>query len=797
MKRIHFKPLSSRWLFAACALIPGLLPVAARGQETTPAPEPVAEVRIVGNKNVPTHRILAELRTRAGSMFDPRLAQEDQKRLVATRQFVDVGVERKRESHGLVVIFRVIEAAPVRQVLFEGNESIDDKALRKEIGLDVRPTSKDKTKPKDGFETGRPLDAAAAHEAARKIQQLYFKKSYPFAEVKVAEGGQSGDTRVLFRIHEGPRTFISDVNFIGNVDFPARLLATKTKTKPRRLGFFGGKYSGTDIEEDVQKLIAYYRSLGYFDAKVSREIQMSDDRETATVNFVISEGQRYSIRSVQFLGNKKLANDELVGGLKMTDGQLFNQAALQADLQKVQGKYGALGHVEAKVNGDVRFLDDPGVVDVVYEISEGEPFYVGRVLVQGNTVTRDNVIRRDIKLAPGDLLDTNKVRESERELRNTQLFQANYLAGTGPQVKISGEGPNLRDLVAEVQEGQTGRIMFGVGVNSDAGLIGNIVISEQNFDITRFPADLSDLFGGDAFRGGGQQFRLEAAPGTQVSRYLVSWRDPMIFDLPYSFGVSGHYFERFFREYDEERAGVQFTVGHEFTDQIRGAVGLRVENIDISDPDVPTPPDLLEVVGGNFLTAITTSLEHDTRDNPFIPTSGHFYEVAFQQGFGDFTFPKVTLEGRHFWTMTERVDGSGKQVLSLRGTVGFAGEDTPLFERFYAGGFRNFRGFRFRGVGPDQLGVNVGGEFMALGSLEYQIPITADDALQMVVFSDFGTIEEDVEITDFRITAGVGLRIVIPMLGPAPLAFDFAFPIHSAETDDEQVFSFFIGFFRN
>jgi outer membrane protein insertion porin family len=495
----------------------------------------------------------------------------------------------------------------------------------------------------------------------------------------------------------------------------------------------------------------------------------------------------------------------LAEGLKLEQGQPFNQQKLQADTQKITDKYGALGHIEAKISPDIQYREQPGEVDVVYDIKEGDPFYVGRILITGNHTTKDNVIRRELRLHPGELFDTTAARRSESELRRTQLFLANYQAGTGPTITPLGEGTNLRDISqpqrdvdveVRVDEAQTGRLLFGVGVNSDAGLLGNLIISEQNFDLFRWPASFGDFLAGDAFRGGGQEFRLEAAPGTQFSRYLISWREPHLLDSPYSLGLSGHFFQRNYREYDEERAGGTISIGHEFTDQIRGALGLRIENVNISDPDVPTPPDLLEVLGDNFLTALTLSLEHDTRDNPFIPSCGHFAQVAFEQGFGDFSFPKVSLEGRQYWTVTERIDGSGKNILSLRGTVGFAGDDTPMFERFFAGGFRNFRGFEFRGVGPSVFDVHVGGEFMLLGSVEYQLPITADDTLQMVFFSDFGTVEEDVRISDFRVTAGLGLRVIVPMLGPVPLAFDFAFPLHSADTDDEQVFSFFIGFFR-
>ncbi len=759
--------------------------------------EPIAEVRVTGNRVVPLEKIMAEIRTRAGSPPQHKLIQDDIARLIATRQFFDVGVEYLHEPHGLVVLFRVLEGNQIREIVIEGNKAVSTDKLREKAGLKLDKKTPDKL---------RTFDIARAKNAAALMEDYYHDKGYSFAQVLIIEGTQPGDSRLLYRVMEGPKVQITDVDFefVDKNTIGDRRLATQIDTKPRRLGFFGGKYKIRQIDEDVHKLAAYYHGLGFFDAKVSRAVRESDDRSKVQVVFVIEEGQQYVVRSIQMKGNEKFTAEQLAEGFKLAAGQPFYQSKMQHDVKKVEDKYGAIGHIKRKVNADVRFRNEPGEVDVVYAIDEGDPYYVGQIFITGNTVTKDSVIRRELRLYPGELYDLTAQRRSEANLRRTQLFLANYQAGTGPTVTPIGEGPNLRDgnitdVEVHVDEGQTGRMLFGVGVNSDAGVIGNIIISEQNFDLFNWPSSFSDLIYGDAFRGGGQEFRLEAAPGTQFSRYLISWRQPRMFDLPYSFGVSGHYFQRNYREYDEARGGGTVTLGHNFTDQIRTSLGLRVENVHIDDPDVPTPEDLAEVLGDNFVAAVTLGAEYDTRDNPFMPTCGYMTSINFEQGFGDFTFPSVTLEGRKFFAITERMDGSGKQVLGLRGTVGFAGNNTPLFERFFAGGFRNFRGFEFRGVGPvgeNNDDVHVGGDFMMLGSVEYLIPVTADDALQVALFSDFGTVEENVEIDDFRITAGFGFRVAVPILGPMPLAFDFAFPLHSADTDDEQIFSFTIGIFR-
>ena len=171
-------------------------------------------------------------------------------------------------------------------------------------------------------------------------------------------------------------------------------------------------------------------------------------------------------------------------------------------------------------------------------------------------------------------------------------------------------------------------------------------------------------------------------------------------------------------------------------------------------------------------------------------------EAAYEQGLGDFTFPIFTVEGSRYFTTWQRPDGSGKQVVALRSTFAWAGSDTPVYERFFAGGYRSLRGFEFRGVGPRVNDFNVGGDFMLLNSIEYQVPVVANDQFYLVAFLDSGTVERNVEIRDYRVSAGVGMRLTIPALGPVPLAFDFGFPIVRASGDREQIFSFWIGMFR-
>lgn len=345
-----------------------------------------------------------------------------------------------------------------------------------------------------------------------------------------------------------------------------------------------------------------------------------------------------------------------------------------------------------------------------------------------------------------------------------------------------------------VEETQTGRFMFGAGINSDAGVTGQIVIDERNFDITRLPTSWRDFADGTAFRGAGQGLRIEAMPGTQVQRYLVSFTEPYLFDTPVSFNVSGFLYDRRFFDWSEQRLGGRMALGYRLTPDMSVAASLRAENVEITNPRVMIP-QLTNVLGDNGLYSGRLTLTSDTRDIPFAPTAGHLIELGVEQAFGTFDFPRADLDLRKYFLVRERPDGSGRHTLGFLFRLGFSGSHTPIFENYFAGGYSTLRGFDFRGASPMVNTVRVGGTFMFLGAAEYVFPLTADDMLKGALFCDFGTVEPDVRLRadTYRVAPGFGLRVNVPALGPAPLAFDFAFPVAKADTDDTRVFTFFLG----
>jgi len=252
----------------------------------------------------------------------------------------------------------------------------------------------------------------------------------------------------------------------------------------------------------------------------------------------------------------------------------------------------------------------------------------------------------------------------------------------------------------------------------------------------------------------------------------------------------------FYRDWNEQRLGGRVSLGYQFSPDLSGNVAFRGEDILITQPRVAGVAPLDAVLGHTQLYSVMPTLKHDTRDNTFLATEGHYIEGAFEYAFGSFQFPRFTFNYRRHFMMRERPDGSGRHVLSFYHIFGIEGNNTPIYERFYAGGFSTLRGFQFRGASPQINTVEVGGNFESISSIEYMFPITADDMLRAVTFVDFGTVEPNLSINNFRVAPGVGLRITIPALGPAPIALDFAVPVSYAPTDIKQIFSFFVGFGR-
>jgi outer membrane protein assembly complex protein YaeT len=749
----------------------------------------VADVVVSGNKLTPTQQIANLLKTRAGADYNADTVQEDVRTLYATKQFANVQAETRPQPDGRIVVYFIVRDVPsvIQRIVYNGAHHLgSDDTISKDI---------------THLHVGDPLHPTTNKIAAQAIVAKLNEDGRPFASCDLLRGDQPGDTEVIFNISEGPQARIGSISFEGNTFVAGSVLKTHILSAQKGpLGLlFPGKLNPALVEADIAKLEEYYKSFGYLNVQVSRDLRWSPDGRDVELVFHVHEGVRYQLQDApKISGVTSLSPDVLESYRKVTKGQYYNQADIDKDLAAIRDVLGAQGHESRTVATPFYSKDAPGVCTVQYEVIERPPARVGQIFIVGNERTRQDIILNQVPLYPGQVLSYPAVREAERNLTRLGIFKST--PESHPTVTVIDDPANpdseFKDVLVNVEEDNTGSLLFGVGVNSDAGLSGSIVLNEHNFDITRWPTSLEDALSGNAWRGGGQELRLEAVPGTQVSRYTAAFREPFLFNSPYSLGVNAYYYTHTFNEDDESRLGGRVTVGRKLNEYWTVNGSLRVENVGIHNVSPFAPPAYQQVVGNNLLVGLRAGVTYDDRDSFLRPTKGQLLDISWEQVTGDNNYPLVNVDFNKYFTVWQRADGTGRHVIALHSAVGWAGTTTPVYERFYAGGFRSIRGFEFRGVGPDINGFKVGGDFLLLNSLEYQIPVKANDSIMLVGFIDSGTVEQRVEIKDYRVTAGFGARVVVPMLGQVPIALDFGFPIVKGPRDNDQVFSFWLGFFR-
>ena len=383
----------------------------------------VAAVNIVGNSQVATERILSMLITRQGKLHDPQAVQEDVKTLVRSGLFQDVRSFNKDVPGGKLVTFQVVERRLIQYVRYIGNLKVSDKKLNNNVGLS----------------RGDPLNRFAIEESNRRLQSFYNEQGFGEAHVEILEGTGLQDKGVVFQIHEGNVTRIFKTEFVGNTIASDGRLKTQIDSKPGILWFFGGKANNDEINDDVTRLTAYYRSLGYFQARIGRQIEYNADRTWMTVKFIINEGARYRVRNIRMIGNKTFPAGRLMATTELRPGEFFNLSRMQADLVKIRDEYGGQGFIFADVQAEPRFKETPGELDIVFNVKEGKQYRVGQIFVNIDgefSHTKRSVVLNRLSIRPGDVVDIRKLRASERRLQSSSLFNVNPALGELPKIVV-------------------------------------------------------------------------------------------------------------------------------------------------------------------------------------------------------------------------------------------------------------------------------------------------------------------------------------------------------------------------
>lgn len=385
--------------------------------------KPIQQVVLRGLQQVDESRVRSMLQTREGRDYDPDLEQKDIRTLIGSGLFQNVRTSRSPGDTGLIITFDLIERPLIQYVRFQGNQKKKEKQLVGQAGLKV----------------GDPLNRFSIEEGRRRLEEFYQQAGFSEAQVTVIEGLNPSDRGVAFQIVEGPRQRIAAVRFEGNTITSDARLKTQIQSKPAIARLFGGNVVRDEIDQDLQRLTAYYRSLGFLRATIKHQLDWNDDRTWLTITFVIEEGIRYRIRQIRFQGNQLFAADQLLAKTESRTGSFFNLERLRRDRTAIVEEYGALGYIYADVNAEPQFLEEAGWLDLVYQIQEGDQYRVGRILVNINgdeRHTQRSVVLNRLSIRPGDIIDLRELRASERRLTHSQLFMHDPTQGITPSIRV-------------------------------------------------------------------------------------------------------------------------------------------------------------------------------------------------------------------------------------------------------------------------------------------------------------------------------------------------------------------------
>jgi len=747
-----------------------------------PSQAAIGQVRILGNQTIPANKILKQVRSRPGAAFDAELVSDDARRIMLMPQVRDVHWRVMPVGEQVDIVFEVSETPRVESVAFLGNKNIKTKTLAKELQ----------------FAKGDALDRFQINQGRDALAKAYHDKGYYFAEVNLNEKLLKETGKVVYVIEEGPKLRIRKRNFVGNEAVKTGKLKGKVKTNSYFPIFRKGRLDDDNLKQDTLALARYYHDEGYLDAQVFAEKQFNEDKTRVTVDFVISEGPRYRVASLRFdvtslpsAKKGRFSAEELADAADLAQGDVFTrERQIQAE-RSVKRLYGKEGYIFAQVKVMPEFTDEAGEVLVVVKIEENGSFKLGRLIVRGNYETQDKVVRRlfdHYDFLPGGIYDTEAAERARKRLLGGGLFES-------AEVRPIGALADERDALVEVKEARTGMILFGVGVDTNSGVMGNFMIEQRNFDASRPPKSLGELLRGEAFKGGGQRLRLSFSPGTRVTTGHINFHEPYLFDQPYYLDLDAFLFRRWRESYLERRRGGMVMLGHRFENDWSAEVSLRLEEIKVTDLDTnpDAPVDVQDVRGSNFLTSAKFGIGRNTTDNIFRPSQGYKVNAGWEQvgvlG-GYFSFAALSAGGSIYHAIYEDIT---ERKTVLAGHVGGRNiiGDAPVFERYYAGGIGSIRGFDYRGVSP-RAGADddpIGSDYLVEAGAELTHPLH-EEVIFGKIFFDTALISEG----PYRMTVGFGLELLVPQLFQMiPMHFDFGFPIASDEKDDQEVFSFSFG----
>jgi outer membrane protein insertion porin family len=649
---------------------------------------------------------------------------------------------------GVTVTFIVSEKALVGEMRVMGNTKVKERDIKDAISLRI----------------GESYNSAAMGDDAKAIQKLYEKKGFYNAKVYIdVEEIAPSKVRVTYNITEGGKARIRAIDIEGNTVFTDRQIRKRLKTRTAKLRFFGGIYDEQAFQEDLLRMQAMYRQKGYEEFKVTgTSFDYSPDGKSMFITMQIEEGPQYHVASVRVQGNEVFADDEVMSLLKLKEGDVFNPLQVAMDGKVINDHYSDAGYIHASVPPEFTLDREKKVGHILHPIVEGQLVYLGQIEINNNVKTKDEVIRRELTIFPGDRFDTKKIVERSRQkIKNLGFFddQRPLDLSTRPS-----EFPGAEDLLINVNEKETGAFYFGAGYSSDQALVGSASLDLWNFDIANPPK----------FTGAGQRLRLGLQSGRLREAYTLSFTEPYFLGYPLLFGVDVFKDKLEFihhADFSEDRLGGGFRFGKRISEYVRTSVALRYEDIDIGDIDDDVSIEIREEKGKRSTVSLISLIERNSLDYIFDPRRGSInrltVELAGAGALADTDFIRLDQDYSQYFPLTD------KWVFWV-----------PIFERFFVGGTSTVRGYDERDIGPksgDIFHDPIGGNIRFVTNIELSYAIT--DILRGYIFTDGGTAWPDVEDIDgseLRYGVGLGIGLKTPI---GPVRVDYGIPINP---DDDQ-----------
>jgi outer membrane protein insertion porin family len=712
------------------------------------------EIQYVGPQTLSQEKIFSQMRTKPGQPYSESVVEADIKALYRTGQVQNVRIFGQAEGDGVKVMVVLQTRSLVNEIEIEGAQRIDAKKLRKQIALKING----------------PLSEDELQKAREKIVETYQGKGFTDIDVKykVETNEERGTSRVIFTITEGAKGAVAGIRFEGNTKFSDRILRKQMKTKGKTFYSFldkSGRLDETQLEQDVNAVKEYYQDHGYIDVEV-KEVRRERAKSKMTIVVVLVEGPIYRVGKIQITGTKVAPESKVRLLLKMKEGGVYSPKQIREDSKKIADAYGSGGFVDLQVT-PTGVPAGEGRIDVHYEIHEGGPSFVQRINIVGNTRTKDKVIRREVLIAPGDVLNSVRVETTKKRLDNLGYFEKveTYPEDTG----VNGR----KDLTIEVQEKRTGSLNFGAGFSTIDQLVGFVEVSQGNFDLMNWPS----------FTGAGQKFRFRIQYGNVRKDVTLSLTEPYFLDRRLSLGG-----EVFYREADY-LSSIYAQRNYGFSLETRKAVApftavslqYRLEAIELFNVSSSASSQILLEQGQSTKSQVTLGIFNDTRDNPFLTRTGRRIALTpyVAGGFlgGTEQIVGATLEARQYFHLWK---DSILLFSGLLGSVDTWGDGTRvrIYDRLFLGGSNDLRGFDFRDVSPRDInGEPLGGQTEAAFTIEYTMPII--EKARFAVFYDTGFVNAapwDFSTNHIVSDAGIGLRLDLPI---GPLRIDYGIPIQS------------------